>query len=298
MRAAERFCALVEEPLIAREWAAFVWACQQAELAELLSLHPNFNEIRETPHTVANRTTVSVWSRFDRLLSAAANTLACRRRWGPETKPAPCLSIKEEEVRIRTLLASSVAAVAGLGLIGVGSNAVFTQDTVSNQQITAGTMKVVISEGAATDSSGPTLTLSAFGPTNSTFTTGDHTVMITNKGNIAVQEIVATPGNTVASGTANAALASQVYLCEVSSGQVIYNGPLASAGAQAINGTLAAGATDNYSVNYYAGKAQTACGAVTTPGATAVAGISTAPSLTNEAQGGVINPTMTVSYTG
>lgn len=201
-------------------------------------------------------------------------------------------------MRSRTLLASSVAAVVGLGLIGVGSHALFMQDTVSDQQITAGTMKVVVSEGGATTSSGPTLTLSAVGPTNSSFTTGDHTVTITNLGNITVKEIVATPGNNVADGAPSAALANQVYLCEVSSGTVIYNGLLKNAHAQAINGELAVGATDSYTVNYYAGNATTACGAVTTVGNDAVAGPSSAPSLTNDAMGGVINPTMTVSYTG
>ncbi len=197
----------------------------------------------------------------------------------------------------RTLLVSSVIAVAGLGLIGVGSNAVFTQNTVSSQQITAGTMNVVISEGAAQTTSGPTLTLAAFGPTNSAFTTGDTMVTITNQGTVAVQEILATPGFTAGSGSASAALAAQVYLCEVSSGTVIYNGPLSGAAVQHIAGSLAVHATDNYSVNYYAGTVHTACGAVTTVGATAAAGNSTAPSLGNDAQGGVITPTMTVSYT-
>jgi len=201
-------------------------------------------------------------------------------------------------VRSRTLLGSSVAAVVGLGLIGVGSHALFMQDTVSDQQITAGTMKVVVSEGGATTLSGPTLTLSAVGPTNSSFTTGDHTVTITNLGDITVKEMVSTPGNNVAAGAANTALANQVYLCEVSSGTVIYNGLLKNAGAQAIEGNLTPGQTDSYSVNYYAGNVQTACGAVTTVGAAASTGISSAPSLTNDAMGGVINPTMTVSYTG
>jgi predicted ribosomally synthesized peptide with SipW-like signal peptide len=196
----------------------------------------------------------------------------------------------------RTLLVSSVIAVAGLGLIGLGSNATFTQDTISSQQITAGTMKVVIFEAPATDG-GATLTLAAVGPTNSTFTSGDHKVFIKNTGTIAVQEITSTPG-VVASGAANTALAAQVYLCEVSSGQVIYNGPLALAGPQAINGSLAVSAMDDYTVNYYAGTMPTACGAVTAVGATAVPGNSVAPSLLNTAQGGVITPTMTVSYTG
>ncbi len=96
-------------------------------------------------------------------------------------------------------------------------------------------------------------------------------------------------------GVNNATLANQAYLCEVSSGVVIYNGPLHYAPAQQINGSLAGGATDSYTVNVYAGNVPTACGSETT--VNAVAGTSTAPALDNSAEGGVINPTMTVSYT-
>lgn len=190
-----------------------------------------------------------------------------------------------------------VAGVAGLGLIGVGAHATFTQNTASDQQITAGTMKVVLSVGPATSSSGPTVTLSPVGPVGSSFTTGDQTLTITNESNIPVSEIESTPGDSFASGAANQALDAEAYLCEVSSGEVIYNGPLHSAPAQAIAGTLAPNATDSYTVNVYAGNENTACGAVTTVGATATAGQSTAPSLNNDAQGGVIDPTLTVSYT-
>jgi len=195
----------------------------------------------------------------------------------------------------RALLVSSVIAMGGLSLIGVGSYALFTQNTVSSQHITAGTMNVVISMGGGTGAR--TLAMPAVGPTNSTFTTGDQKVTITNKGTITVHEILAKPG-VVASGGANAALAAQVYLCEVSSGTVIYNGPLRSARAQRIQGSLAPLATDDYTVNYYAGAVHTACGAVTRVGAHAVAGLSHAPSLTKAARGGVITATMTVSYTG
>jgi hypothetical protein len=57
-------------------------------------------------------------------------------------------------------------------------------------------------------------------------------------------------------------------------------------------------ATDDYTVNYYAGTVHTGCGAVTQVSAHAVAGLSAAPSLTKAAQGGVITATMTVSYRG
>ena len=200
-------------------------------------------------------------------------------------------------MKLRTIAMMGVSGVAGLGLIGVGSHAAFTQDTTSNQQISAGTMKVVLSTGPATSSSGPTLTLPPVGPTGSSFTTGDHTVTITNESNIPVNEITSTPSDSFAGGAANTALDAESYLCEVSSNTVIYNGPLHSAPAQPIAGTLAAGATDSYTVNVYAGNEPTACGSVTTVGAAATAGTSTAPSLNNDAQGGVIDPTLTVSYT-
>lgn len=199
-------------------------------------------------------------------------------------------------MNIRKMAMLGVSGVAGLGLVGVGSHAAFTQNTTSDQQIQAGTMKVVLSEGPANSSSGPTLTLSSVGPTGSSFTTGDHTITITNESNIPVNEIMATPGDNVAAGAANTALAGEAYLCEVSSGEVIYNGPLHAAPAQQIAGTLAATATDNYTVNVYAGTETTACGSVTSAGATAVSGPSTAPSLSNDAEGGVIDPTLTVSY--
>ena len=203
-------------------------------------------------------------------------------------------------LKIRKMAMMGVMGVGGLGLIGAGAHATFTQNTVSSQKITAGTMNVDLSSPVAgvLGNNTPTLTFPAAGPENSTFTTGDQVVTITNNSNIPVSEVTSTPGDTVVASTANTAFAAQAYLCEVSSGVVIYNGPLSAAPAQAIAGTLAAGATDTYTVNIYAGTATTACGSVTTVGATAVSGTSTSPSLSTTAQGGVIDPTMTVSYQG
>ena len=207
----------------------------------------------------------------------------------------------------RTLLVSSVIAVAGLGLIGVGSNAVFTQNTVSSQQITAGAMKVVIYEGNNEPANaGANVVMAAVGPTNSTFTTGDKKVTIHNVGNIDVQEIKLTPATNTTGGSnpETLALAAQVSLCMVSLnssnvGVVIYNGLLSATQPQSITGTLGVNATDNYTATYYAGDVTTPCGIVTGgTNALAVSGTSYSPSLTNFAQGGVITPTMTVSYTG
>jgi len=207
-------------------------------------------------------------------------------------------------MKLKSMAMTGVMSLAGLGLVGAGAHAVFTQNTVSSQQVTAGTMNVTLSSTApdAAGNNTPTLTFANFGPTNSSFTTGDLPVLITNNSNITVLEIESTPSDTFdGSGgptSPNSRLAAEAYLCEVSSGEVIYNGPLAAAPAQGITGFLAPSATDNYSVNIYAGSETTACGSVVTTGATAVSGTSTAPALNKDAEGGVINPTLTVSYSG
>ncbi len=194
----------------------------------------------------------------------------------------------------RKIATLSGVGIAGLALISAGAMATFTQTTQSYQQVTAGTMNVTLSgEGVLSDSA-HTLTFANFGPTGSTFTTGDKLVTITNSGDISVNEITSQIG---VSGDAD--LISQLYVCETSSGTVIRNGPLSAAlGVQAIVGTLAPTSTDAYTINVYAGNATTACGAVTAVGAPAVSGTSTAPSLPNAAQGLNATVSVTVGYSG
>jgi predicted ribosomally synthesized peptide with SipW-like signal peptide len=207
-------------------------------------------------------------------------------------------------LRVRNIALAGVVSVAGMGLIGVGAHAVFTQNTVSAQTITAGTMNVTLYSTAAVGGNNTAnLALANLGPTGSTFTTGDQLVTITNNAPFVVSEITATPGDTFDSSggptSPNSRLAAETYLCEVSSGEVIYNGLLSAAPAQGIVGTLAAsGGTDSYIVNVYAGNATTACGTGTTGTTPNVPAPSGAPTLNNDAEGGVIQPTMTVSYTG
>ncbi|MHB8891847.1 MAG: hypothetical protein ACYC65_07355 [Candidatus Limnocylindrales bacterium] len=193
-------------------------------------------------------------------------------------------------------------SIAGLALIGAGAAATFTQTTQSYQQVQAGTMDVTLSGDGALSNSDHTLTFAAFGPTNSSFTTGDNLVTIKNSGNITVQEITEQIG-----ATGDGALISQLYACEVSwdsgSGiyRVIYNGPLSGGlGLQAIAGSLAPGATDTYKINVYAGSTvNTACGAVTGIGAAAPAAPAPNPaaiSLDNLAQGLSATVSVTVGY--
>jgi hypothetical protein len=212
-------------------------------------------------------------------------------------------------MKLRSIAVLGGLGVASIALIGMGAGAVFTQNTVSSQTITAGTMNVQLSttaSGAGLSPNGQVLTFAPLSGVGSSFTTGDQTVVITNYSTFPVKEITATPGDSYdssgGSSSANSLFAGEAYLCEVSSGEVIYNGLLADAPAQSINGTLStygqSGDTDNYTVNVYAGTETTACGAATSTGAPAVSGPSTAPSLLQDAQGGVIDPSLTVSYTG
>jgi hypothetical protein len=88
-------------------------------------------------------------------------------------------------------------------------------------------------------------------------------------------------------------LATQLSICEVTSGYVLYNGPLPEAlDTEAIVGSIAAGGSDTYILNVYAGAERTACGDATT--GPAVSGTSTAPGLSLSAPGVSITITTTV----
>jgi hypothetical protein len=205
---------------------------------------------------------------------------------------------------LKNLAMTGALSVAGFGLVGIGAHAVFTQNTVSAQTITAGTMNVTLySALASSGNNTSTITLTSPPATNSSFTTGDQLVTITNNGNIPVLEVVSTPGVTNNGNGNSAIFQSEVYLCETSSNMVIYNGLLSAAPAQGIAGSLAVGGTDNYTANIYAGSGVSDCGgaaafapSLVIPAVNPVA--VTAGGLSNTAQGGVIYPTITVSYTG
>jgi predicted ribosomally synthesized peptide with SipW-like signal peptide len=215
--------------------------------------------------------------------------------------------------KLRSLAITGALSIAGLGLIGVGAHATFTQNTTSSQSITAGTVAVAVS---ASDAPGCTnyedgcqsLTLNPLGPVGSSFTTGDQTVTATSTGSLPANEtswtLTASPGNQ---------LENEASLCivrQASSGPwssnpwVYYNGPLSdeSGVVVPISGwpaLITGGATDTYIVNVYAGNETTACGAATYSSSpqwtAATAGPSTAPSLSNDSQG--LNTTVSVALT-
>jgi predicted ribosomally synthesized peptide with SipW-like signal peptide len=164
-------------------------------------------------------------------------------------------------------------SVAGLSLVGMGTNAVFTAQTTSSQQITAGTVSVAIwspsspvcnSAAAACQS----LTLPPVGPTTSSFTTGDQVIAVTNNGNIPLNEL----DLSFAVTNSNSDLAMEAFACfgttyTVQGGPFtqISDNPLAGlVGASSIqngNPLMAPGSTFYFVVNVYAGPGEvSACG--------------------------------------
>jgi predicted ribosomally synthesized peptide with SipW-like signal peptide len=198
---------------------------------------------------------------------------------------------------IRNLAMTGALSVAGLGLVGMGAHAVFTAQTTSSQQFTTGGMNVTLSTtgAGAVGNNTNALTLAPVGPTGSSFTTGDQVVTITNNSNIPVNITSVATSSTYATS----ALATELYICEVDPwGYVDYNGPLSGATSVPYGpgNPIAPLGTEPTIMNVYAGNETTACGAVTHVGYQAVAGISTAPSLSNGAEGQSITVTVTVGY--
>lgn len=227
---------------------------------------------------------------------------------------------------IKKLAMTGALSVAGLGLVGVGTHAVFTQNTASSQQITAGTMNVTLwSASASSGNNTASLTLASAGPETSSFM-AKYDVTITNNGNIPVHEIAY---QLTDAGTA--ALENQVWACLYSSGPgneyIYFNEPLTTAlsyGESATAFNLAPLGTDYYTLVIYAGPlTDTGCGGASSGWSAAswlspdgiliphsyTGGIDFSPllapalgpnsaalSLDNSAQGGVITPTLTVSF--
>jgi predicted ribosomally synthesized peptide with SipW-like signal peptide len=220
-------------------------------------------------------------------------------------------------MKLKTVAMTGMMSLAGFGLIGVGAHAAFTQTTQSVQPITAGSMNVQLSTtvaGANLTNSGQTLTFPDPGPTGSSFVDVDP-VTITNYSSFAVSEIalqVTDPDNL--NTAQSAALDTETWACFYSDGELLVNEPLPTVEGYAnavVGGSISAGGTDSYTVVFYAGATDNGCGATFTGfsggsyttnepyvGSPAFGTNSAAASLDNSAQGGVIDPTLTLTYTG
>ena len=233
-------------------------------------------------------------------------------------------------MKFKSIAMTGVMSLAGLGLVGAGAHAVFTTNSISSQTITAGTPQVVLSSADASNgcttiaiaeanpvTCSGTLTLNPPAIVGSTFETPASQVWVTNTGNIPVTETQIQMGESIGNSAGNY-LAAQMNVClhswDVSfgpytgTGWVEANGPLST--AVALNPTvvenpvvIAPGASIWYSMEFYAGK-NSACGTEYSDGThtsatwTAYDGgpYSTPASLTSDAEGGVVTPTFTYTY--
>ena len=170
---------------------------------------------------------------------------------------------------------AATLAVASLGLIGAGAGAQFTDATTVQQHVAAGTLDVRVSGAGSLSPGGKALALPAWGPTNSSFTTGPQPLTLTNRGTVAAHGVTVSAAAYPAAGAASAALAGQVCLRLVVASVVLYDGPLSAATHVSAALTIASSASAQATAEFYAGAR-------------------TCPSLTAATQGGAITPTLDV----
>jgi hypothetical protein len=153
----------------------------------------------------------------------------------------------------------------------------------------------VTSPAGSTSGDGKTLTFPDADPVGSSFASAAHDITITNVGTVAASEVLLGASHTTPGGARDQALLNEMYVCVYSPpstnggpGGVVFNGPFTAleSGGQQIAGHVPPGETDAYTAEFYAGNVTTSCGA------------SSAPSLDNDAQGGVVSPSIDISYEG
>ena len=199
---------------------------------------------------------------------------------------------------IKKFVLGTAFAAAGLALVGAGAGATFTDATHSVQKVSAGTLNVTVSadaDGAITSWDGKSVELPAAADLPSTFKTDAIPVVITNSGTVTANEVWLGMSVAPTTSAADAALLDQLNVCifspyidEQNWGGVVWNGKLTDlvASGQQVTGPVKPGDTDQYTTEFYAGNVTTKCGDHTTA------------SLTNDAQGGSVTPTVTVTYHG
>lgn len=198
-------------------------------------------------------------------------------------------------MKLNRIAVGGVAGIMGLGLIGVGAHAAFTTTTQSHQQVSTGTVDVVLTSAGASTNTTHTIRLTASATHGSSFTTGTTTITIKNIGSL---KAFFTHGNTSVS-PANSGLATHAYICVVGtstpSHEVLYNGPLVPGMNEALAGTVAPGGARHDIVNVYAGTEHTACGTAGV-GSPEAPGTSVSPPLNNTAEGQTITVTYKLTY--
>ncbi|HEX4699582.1 MAG TPA: hypothetical protein VH857_09515 [Actinomycetes bacterium] len=216
----------------------------------------------------------------------------------------------------RSVVALVGAGILGIAAVGMGAGATFTDAVHANQTITAGTMHLTLTSSRGTVSSdGRTITLPAFGPVGSTFETDQTLIRVHNSGNIPVTTAAFQLGESHGSSAASAALLNEMNVCikstDPSGTWTEGNGPLTTGVALTPSVVenpvvLQPGQSMTFSVGFYAGQNSTHCGAVSSDGSNTRAAwdgydggpYHTPASLTQDAMGGLVTPTLAFSFTG
>jgi hypothetical protein len=204
------------------------------------------------------------------------------------------------------VLVGSAAGLAALALVGTGAGATFTDATHSVQTVKAGTLNMTLSGSGVLSNDQKTLTFGDTAPTGSVFDTTPQDVTIHNSGNIPASEVFISASDVNPGGANDLALRNGMNLCIYSPpsvnggpGGVVFNGPLTTLESlgggqgQQIAGNVPPGQTDAYTAEFYAGKDSSKCGTGVYGGT-----YKQPASLTQDAQGGSVTPSITVSYTG
>jgi hypothetical protein len=219
----------------------------------------------------------------------------------------------------RTLVVFGAIVALTLSLVASSAYGYFTTHGSGTGSASIGTLGVAVStpysaavggyKGPCTSASvGCTsITLPTVEPVGSRFDTTPVPITITNTGSIPITESeIRLTAST--NGTAGSYLRDEMNLC-ISSGDVtttvVANGPLSyglvhDPSVTLTGPTLAPGATDEYAVDFYAGQDSTTCNKTASddPDTAAAWGpYVTPPSLTNAAEGGAVDVTLTWSYT-
>jgi hypothetical protein len=193
-------------------------------------------------------------------------------------------------LKFKNMAMIGAMSMAGVGLIGVGAHATFTQGATNAQTISTGTMAVVLySPTALSGNSTASLVLANYGPVGSTFSTGREPITVVNNSTIPVTGVSATFGATGGS----VPLYNELNIClEDNAGNVVWQGLLSAATGTATIpslGPIAVGGQETYYVTYYAG-------AQSFPGSDCAA--TTAASLDNTVSNQNVTPTVTITYNG
>jgi hypothetical protein len=215
-------------------------------------------------------------------------------------------------MNFRTIALGGVAAIAGLTLVSAGVSG-HGESSSGYESFLSQNPNLVLSASGATGNGTSSIVLATQGPTGSSFMTALTPITIMNNGS----STAATFSLQLSDQSNNATLRGGTWACLVSNGRVFFNEPVTTVEgygwAEIPHLTLAPGATDTYTVVYYAGTSEnTGCG-------NAFAGYSAVPidgypgqysatepypagtsnpaavSLTNPAEGGTLSVTVTIN---